>query len=264
MKRVIGIVLSVVLLLTLAGCGKKQESQIELSKLDLGVRYLSDGNYEEAIVAFQAAIQIDPKQKDAYLGLADVYVAMNDTEKAIESLLQALDELGDDPEIIAQLEALGVVFEENGVSPETTPDGKIREELGDGYYVLYYENEDGHMVEQFYTPDDVLEYYFIEELDENGIVRVAWEYAADGTLMGVSYINADGTREKSIQYDETGYLVNYPDEDGLGGKHEYYTSDGALQYYVILQYDENGNYVSSVSYYPDGSVMSETGEVRFD
>lgn len=33
---------------------------------DLGVRYLNDGNYEEAIIAFTAAIEIDPKKPQAY------------------------------------------------------------------------------------------------------------------------------------------------------------------------------------------------------
>lgn len=261
MKRTIGIVLAVVLLLTLAGCGKKQEPQVQLSQFDLGVRYLSSGDYQEAIVAFQAAIQIDPKQKDAYLGLADVYIAMNDTEKAIDSLLQALDELGDDPEIIAQLEALGVVFEDD----YTTADGRFRVEMEDGYYALIREDENGNILDQeIYNQDDVMERHIVNELDENGTVRVATEYTADGSLFSVSYYRADDSHEKTIQYDEAGYLVNYTDEDGLGGKHEYYTNDDVMQYYVIFQYDENGNYVSSVSYYPDGSVMSETGEVRFD
>ena len=41
---------------------------------DLGVRYLSEGNYEEAIIAFTAAIEIDPKRAPAYVGRGDAYV----------------------------------------------------------------------------------------------------------------------------------------------------------------------------------------------
>ena len=40
---------------------------------DLGIRYLSEGNYEEAIIAFTAAIEIDPQQALAYIGRADAY-----------------------------------------------------------------------------------------------------------------------------------------------------------------------------------------------
>lgn len=43
------------------------------SRYDLGVRYLSDGNYEEAILAFTAAIEIDPKNAQAYEQRGDAY-----------------------------------------------------------------------------------------------------------------------------------------------------------------------------------------------
>ena len=40
---------------------------------DLGVRYLSEGNYEEAIIAFTAALEIDPSRPEAYVGRGDAY-----------------------------------------------------------------------------------------------------------------------------------------------------------------------------------------------
>lgn len=45
----------------------------------MGVRYLSEGNYEEAIIAFTAAIEIDPKQAPAYVGRGDAYVGIAET-----------------------------------------------------------------------------------------------------------------------------------------------------------------------------------------
>ncbi|WP_442873531.1 tetratricopeptide repeat protein [Dysosmobacter sp.] len=36
---------------------------------DLSVKYLSHGKYEEAIITFTSAIEVDPKQPDAYIGL---------------------------------------------------------------------------------------------------------------------------------------------------------------------------------------------------
>lgn len=48
---------------------------------DLGVRYLSEGNYEEAILAFTAAIEIDPKRAPAYVGRGDTYVLSGVTEE---------------------------------------------------------------------------------------------------------------------------------------------------------------------------------------
>ena len=38
------------------------------------MKYLSEGSYEEAIIAFTAAIEIDPKRPEAYVGRGDAYV----------------------------------------------------------------------------------------------------------------------------------------------------------------------------------------------
>lgn len=43
------------------------------SQYDLGVRYLSNGNYEEAILAFTAAIEIDPKNAEIYEHRGNAY-----------------------------------------------------------------------------------------------------------------------------------------------------------------------------------------------
>ena len=45
---------------------------------DLGIRYLSEGNYQEAIIAFTAAIEINPKEALAYVGRGDAYVGMGE------------------------------------------------------------------------------------------------------------------------------------------------------------------------------------------
>lgn len=66
---------------------------------DLGVRYLSDGNYEEAIIAFTAAIAIDSKNVAAYISLSDVYMAQGDTDAAKKVLEDALLVCGSDVSI---------------------------------------------------------------------------------------------------------------------------------------------------------------------
>lgn len=84
------------LLLSLCACGQASVGQSSSSsssstapiwqeQYDLGLRYLSEGSYEEAIIAFTAAIEIDPKQAPAYVGRGDAYtgvaqLSMVDTE----------------------------------------------------------------------------------------------------------------------------------------------------------------------------------------
>ena len=94
MKQVISVVLALTLALTLCSCGKKDGGSAWQEQYDLGVRYLSEENYKEAIIAFETAIEIDPKRADSYIGLADVYIQQGDYEKAQEILRIGLEKTG--------------------------------------------------------------------------------------------------------------------------------------------------------------------------
>ena len=93
MKQFTCVFLTIILLLTLAACQKALEVEPVDEALDwqtqydLGVRYLSEGNYEEAILAFEAAIEIDPRNADAYLKLAQVCEQREDYAKALQTLV---------------------------------------------------------------------------------------------------------------------------------------------------------------------------------
>ena len=105
MKRKVILLLTLVLLLTLCCCGKKNNGTTWQEQYDLGVRYLSDGNYEEAIIAFTAAIEIDPKRPEAYLGLVGAYIGTGNLDAARKALEDGLAATGD-PEIQTKLDEL--------------------------------------------------------------------------------------------------------------------------------------------------------------
>lgn len=79
MKRIKMMCFLLVLLGLLSACSahsvdaEEQSAPTWQSRYDLGVRYLSDGRYEEAILAFTAAIEIDPKNAQAYEQRGDAY-----------------------------------------------------------------------------------------------------------------------------------------------------------------------------------------------
>ena len=79
MKRIKMMCFLLALLGLLSACSahsvdaEEQSAPTWQSRYDLGVRYLSDGRYEEAILAFTAAIEIDPKNAQAYEQRGDAY-----------------------------------------------------------------------------------------------------------------------------------------------------------------------------------------------
>ena len=80
---VLVIVAVVVVVFKISSSGKDRKLQ---EQLELGEKYISELDYEQAIVAYEVAIEIDPMSVDAYLGLADAYVKQGMYEKAIEVL----------------------------------------------------------------------------------------------------------------------------------------------------------------------------------
>lgn len=83
---------------------------IKLRKyINLGQKYISEMNYEEAIVSFENALEIDPMSAEAYLGIADAYIGIanecydaNDFDGAIMALNSAKDKLKKGIEILTK------------------------------------------------------------------------------------------------------------------------------------------------------------------
>lgn len=81
------------------------------SHLDLGRIYLADLSYDKAILEFNEAIKIDPKDPEPYIELANTYIEIDDIPSAIETLETGLKETDDD-EIEDMLEELKKSSEE--------------------------------------------------------------------------------------------------------------------------------------------------------
>ena len=80
-------------------------------QLNLGNKYLQEGKYQEAILAFQKVIEIEPKSIPARLGLGKVYVATKEFNKA-ETVLKEVIEI--DPKNIPAREDLFNIYLKEG------------------------------------------------------------------------------------------------------------------------------------------------------
>ena len=87
-SRLLSPVLALALIVSLlTGCGSGTGGSTWQDQYDLGMRYLSEGNYEEAIIAFTAAIELDPKRPEAFIGRGDAYVLSGETEDNLSAAL---------------------------------------------------------------------------------------------------------------------------------------------------------------------------------
>lgn len=109
-RRLIIAIVSAVVLITVAIIGVPRViADINLNnQLDLGYKFLAEEKYEEAILAFEKAIQIDRKNVEARVHLAKAYVATNRIDDAEEILKQAIDMDSRKPEAYIKLAELYV------------------------------------------------------------------------------------------------------------------------------------------------------------
>ena len=228
-------------------------------QLSLGNKYLEELDYDRAIAAYRAAIEIDPKNAAAYKALADIYVEMNDIENAVAVLEEGIDATGDE-ELKKMLSELKNPISDVAVDNAGNTDLSIA---------------NSHLDEQDY--DAALEMY-LAMLDEDpmnadaylGIVEVylrrgdydtALKYAKEGydktgderLLEKINMIESGnisdsrGNRLKMTVFDENGNIKFW---------HEYtYDKDGREN--GVTSYDVNGNQISHVDEeYTDEHVVS--------
>ena len=254
------------LILVFPGCSQQSPWQ---EQYDLGVRYLSDGNYEEAIIAFTAAIEIEPKlaeayigrgqayiglqdeegnlelaladymaviefdaeNAEAYLGAADVYIRMGDYDKALEILQQGTENI-DDQRITNKINEL-----EQGIRVDS--DGNYWKTAYD-----YFTSGDGYKLAAIY---DVL----LTPQGEN--VYSTCKYLDSDPYGGIQDVVGRSHYVKNIQDAETGKW-----------RKNYYYDDGTLYQYYDIVLDDLGREVSRITYWSanDGDELYE-GTVEY-
>ena len=102
----IAIAIAVIVMGAVAVLSQKSGGESLLGeKLELGQQYLVELSYDKAVLEFTDAINIEPKSADAYIGLAEAYKGLGDTEKAKETLEKGYELTGDE-RIKALLEEL--------------------------------------------------------------------------------------------------------------------------------------------------------------
>ena len=80
--RILALVLCLAMLV---GCSTADSWQ---EQYDLGRRYLNEQNYEQAVLAFTEAIQIDPNRSESYVGRGEAYLAAGETAENLAAAFE--------------------------------------------------------------------------------------------------------------------------------------------------------------------------------
>ncbi|MEQ8174779.1 MAG: tetratricopeptide repeat protein [Syntrophomonadaceae bacterium] len=118
-KGMIAALISLVLLFTAGGAwgwwklGTEARAQ---AKLDLAVKYLSENNYEQAILAFNDAIKIDPKQVKSYQGLAKTYTLQRRYDEAKAAYERGTAAVKPEHQLILRLSLAGMYIDKGDLA----------------------------------------------------------------------------------------------------------------------------------------------------
>ncbi len=77
-------------MLTLAACSRNPATE-KATFLASGANYAKTGKYQEAVIQFRNAIQIDPRSADSHYQLAGVYLKLKATQQAYQELLTTVE-----------------------------------------------------------------------------------------------------------------------------------------------------------------------------
>ena len=88
--------------------------------MSLAERYLDELDYEKAIAAYKAAIEIDPNNPEAYKALAELYLAMDDSFSAQNTVQAGINASGD-AGLSAMLTEITAGQNASGTSDGTVP-----------------------------------------------------------------------------------------------------------------------------------------------
>lgn len=267
MKRMLNSMLLFAFLVGLSACGQSVEARWQ-EQYDLGVRYLSESNCEEAIIAFTAAIEIDSRQAAAYEQLSYAYQEIGDLDRSIEVLQTGYEATGDDG-LLERLELLQQHLVQETDAFFLTEQSVY---LADGTLVSQTKvayDEDGYMTEKTETTlstttGQYMTYTQTWTFDPAEGSWIWWAAYGESDTNGVSEA-LEVPREKGLDNCGVSYqsvvadILVYPDSEGNMPEVIYPSdvmdSDDALWHHAEYEYDNHGNAVRITTYQEDGSIL---------
>ena len=233
-------VITAIVILTVAAPKRALKNQ-----LDAGQKYLTELDYEKAILAYEEALRIDPKNTEAYLGLAEAFVGTGDYDAAlkvldkgfeqtnseaiqdkrveVEQIIQETKEAEEDTseELAEEEDTPGYTVDEEGWA--VFSEGKVLIKIRGDEYIISLETKG--IDDVYYCDEPELElnssYYFWVVMFTDGIYdyrigTIAWKF--DGEPYETSIYDMDSSMDITILATSEGYRSTTPEVTVEGNK----------------------------------------------
>ena len=252
-------------------------------------QYLTEQKYEQAIAEFQKIIEIDPKNADAYIGMAKAYIGIGDTDKAVEVLedgyeqtnddriLEMLEELKSGEETAETTDSENEITQTDDTDEDEEEEGEVRQQEVISFMLPYSITNDGEYdlnkikdvvsngIEfMYYNYDNILDYSLYKECDKN-------HYGTRSSLATLDYANylfpqrwrayfvGDNNFYKPEPFDERSFPVSIYHADGtpIQEEKDYYNKKDQLikrEYYN----EEGLNFTEKFEYDENGKLIKKT------
>lgn len=223
-------------------------------QLDLGNRYLENLEYEEALIAFQKVIDIDPKNADAFLGLADSYIGLNIPEEAQE-ILQVGFEVTEDKRLQIKIKEIELL-EINKV--EQLESNEIEQlETGEGAGLENQNTNEKIDLLKIYSKRDLNEY--LSKLLLTGFYEYSEQTPDFSNLMWFVFFYCDYYSNEKITYGEQYCVISELDVNEL--LRFYFNIDAPRGNIDFIKYRDGKFYFPTVDYGDIGRSIGITKQI---
>lgn len=248
-KKGLRIGLTVVFLaLALIGGGVMGSHFYLSKKLEAGNRYLENMEYKEALDTFQRVIDITSKSVDAYMGLAESYIGLDDLEEA-QDILRKGFALTSDEQLREKINMVAAVIdsrefaaeeqkkdeaEKEKIEKDKVEKDKINRDAASLKKEASLPEEAAQVVEAVQTDLELEEIIQMIRKEYYTIQDSLQEYTLDEDVSGKCYSEGETLRK----------VILYPNENELRDKTEefYYNEDSKLIFAFVYDKDEEYRY----------------------
>ena len=226
-------------------------SQSEVQLLELARRYLSESNYEQAIIEFRRVLDIQPDNTEAYIGLAKAYIGVGDYDSAEDILRKGLDITGSDS-IKALLEQITGGAEEVPAQAQETQSEPAQETQ--------------ESVDEPHTEQGTRLSSLRAVMDSGNVSETSYQWREDGSFICLhSHVDADGNIRSSRRLDEDGNLVYERNSSNKKNLSIYTRSEDGEHSYIL--YDSyrrtsaDGTSMGSDCWYENTPIYDASGRL---